>query len=121
MAGSGSTLLVVEDEFYLAMDVAEGIERAGGSVMGPCSDVETSIAELRRETPHCALVDINLGQGPSFEVAHELKRRHVPFLFLTGYDAPAVPPEHAGVERIEKPADTNRIVAAVCRLTAEAG
>jgi DNA-binding response OmpR family regulator len=114
---NGTKILVVEDEFYLAMDISEGLERAGGNVIGPCADTETSIAELRREKPDCALVDINLGDGPSFEIAEELKRRDVPFLFLTGYDAPSVPTEHADVQRIEKPADTDRIIDAVCRLT----
>jgi DNA-binding NarL/FixJ family response regulator len=113
---SGRTILVVEDEYYLAMDIREGIEQAGGRVQGPCGDAATGLAELDRETPDCAVLDINLGQGPSFEIAEELTRRRVPFVFLTGYDAPAIPPGLAGVERIEKPADGDRVVDAVARL-----
>ncbi len=112
----GATVLVIEDEFYLAMDVKEGIEEAGGRVRGPWPDAAAGIRELRRGLPDCAVVDINLGEGPSFGIAEELKRRNVPFLFLTGYDAPSIPPGFADIERIEKPAGPDRIVEAVARL-----
>jgi len=113
---SGTTVLVIEDEFYLAMDVKEGIEQAGGTVCGPWPDAADGLAELRRGVPDCAVVDINLGQGPSFKIAEELKRRNVPFLFLTGYDAPSIPPGFAEIERIEKPAGAERVVEAIARL-----
>jgi ActR/RegA family two-component response regulator len=113
----GTKILVVEDEFYLAMDIKEAIEQAGGHVHGPCADTAAGLAELLRETPDYAVVDINLGRGPSFEIAEELKRRRVPFLFLTGYDAPSIPAGLADVERIEKPADAARVVEAVARRT----
>jgi ActR/RegA family two-component response regulator len=113
----GTKVLVVEDEFYLAMDIKEAIEQAGGQVRGPCADVAAGLAELLRETPDCAVVDLNLGHGPSFEIAEELNRRSVPFVFLTGYDAASIPTGLAAVERIEKPADARHVVEAVARLT----
>ncbi|HYW16724.1 MAG TPA: response regulator [Allosphingosinicella sp.] len=114
---SGTKILVIEDEFYLAMDIKEALERAGGQVRGPFADAGDGLAELERERPDCAIVDINLGNGPSFEIAEELQRWGVPFLFLTGYDAPAIPPGLADIERLEKPADSGTVVEAVARLT----
>jgi hypothetical protein len=35
---AGKTVLVVEDEFYLAIELAEEIERLGGTVIGPYAD-----------------------------------------------------------------------------------
>ena len=113
---TGARILVVEDEFYLAMDIKDGIERAGGAVLGPCADGASGISALLRERPDCAIVDINLGDGPSFDVAAELKRHGVPFVFITGYDAPSIPAELGDVERIEKPADTRRVIEALGRL-----
>ncbi|UZK67789.1 response regulator [Sphingomonas sp. M1-B02] len=112
----GMRILVVEDEFYLATDIADQIERAGGTVLGPCADASAGVAELDA-SPDCAVIDINLGQGPSFEMAEALKRRGVPFLFMTGYDAATIPLEFAHVERVAKPADTSRVIDAIARLT----
>lgn len=113
---SGMSILVVEDEFYLAADIAEQIERLGGTVLGPCPDALAGVAELD-SSPHFAIVDINVGQGPSFEMAEALTKRGVPFLFLTGYDAATIPSEFAHIERIAKPADTSRVIEAIARLT----
>jgi DNA-binding NarL/FixJ family response regulator len=99
------------------MEIKEAIERAGGHVLGPCADAPAASSEMAREIPHCAVVDINLGYGPSFEVADELKRMGVPFLFLTGYDAPTIPRHLADVERVEKPAESDRVINAIVRLT----
>ncbi len=113
---SGTTVLVVEDEFYLAMDIRDAVEGAGGRVIGPCQDSSAVLSELRRQIPDCAVVDINLGNGASFEITEELQRRQVPFLFLTGYDAASIPPELARIERIEKPSEMHRVLEAITRL-----
>jgi len=114
---NGTSVLVVEDEFYLAMEIKEAIERAGGNVLGPCADAPGASSEMAREIPHCAVVDINLGYGPSFEIAEELRHMGVPFLFLTGYDAPTIPHHLADVHRVEKPAESDRVIEAIVRLT----
>ena len=49
------------------------------------------------------VVDINLGRGPTFEIASMLTEKQVPFLFVTGYDQAAIPPEYESVRRLEKP------------------
>lgn len=115
---SGTNVLVVEDEFYLATEIAEQIERAGGSVLGPCPDAYSGIKALDAH-PDCAVLDINLGQGPSFEIARALKEQGVPFLFLTGYDAAVIPSEFAHIERIPKPTDGYRVIDAIAGLTAK--
>ena len=113
---TGAGILVVEDEYYLAMELKEAIERAGGTVLGPCPDAAAAHAAMEGQSPACAVLDINLGEGPSFALAETLAGRGVPFLFLTGYDSASIPPALAGVERIEKPADIGRVVATVGRL-----
>jgi CheY-like chemotaxis protein len=116
----GAKILIVEDEYYLATEIAEQVERAGGTVLGPFPDGPASLEQLDAD-PDCAVVDINLGQGPSFVVAEALQRRGVPFLFLTGYDAATIPPEFAHVERIEKPANTSRVIDTIARLSGVEG
>lgn len=117
---TGLNILVLEDEFYLAVEIKEGIERAGGVVMGPFPNAVAATAEIKRQTPDCAVVDINLGRGPSFEIVETLQDKAIPFIFLTGYDAPSIPPELADVELIEKPAELSRVIESLVRLTGKA-
>ena len=110
---AGRKVLVVEDAFYLAMDVKAALQGVGAEVIGPFAEVEDALASLERRPPHCAVLDVNLGVGASFDLARALKRRAVPFLFFTGYDQSAIPAEFADVLRLEKPVDSARVVSAL--------
>lgn len=114
---TGRRVLVVEDDYYLATDAARALRGAGAEVVGPCATEEDARAELAEARPDAAVVDINLGPGPSFKLAEALKDRGIPFVFTTGYDAEVIPAEFAGVERLEKPLQLRQIVGAVARLT----
>ena len=107
---SGLRILVVEDEFYLAMEMQDEIERAGGAVIGPYGDLDAGLASLKQGLADCALLDINLGVGPSFEIADALRAEGVPFIFLTGYDASAIPDRFSDVQRVQKPANVSTIL-----------
>ena len=113
---SGRSVLVVEDDYYLATDAETALMKAGASVVGPCARSSDAISLLEASHPDCAIVDINLGSGPSYEVAASLRASSVPFLFITGYDAGAIPPEFSDVERLEKPVNVSRMVHALARL-----
>lgn len=117
---SGCAILIVEDEYHQAMDLRDEIERAGGRVIGPYPDSETGRSALRSIVADCAVLDINLGAGPRFEMADALRAANVPFLFLTGYDATIIPARFAGIPRIQKPAPHPallRMIATACRRT----
>ena len=103
---SGVRVLVLEDDFYLAMDLQDALTACGATVIGPFRDAEEAIREVERETPDAALVDVNLGQGPEFTLPARLLESGVPFAFVTGYDRAAVPSEFARVPRVEKPVST---------------
>jgi len=113
---AGTTVLIVEDEFYLAVEMRNEIEDFAGTVIGPFANPEDAIASLAEGTPDCALIDINLGEGPSFIMADALLAREVPFAFLTGYDAGSIPMRFRDVTRIEKPTTRIRIIEALMRL-----
>lgn len=102
---SGMAVLIVEDEYYLAIELAEEIERSGGSVIGPYATAEEGTASLADSHPACALIDINTGDGPSFVLADALARNGIPFVFMTGYDAEVIPERFSQVRCVQKPAD----------------
>ncbi len=117
---SDRTVLVVEDEYYLAADVSAAIARQGAKVLGPCADHREALRLLQARRPDCAVLDVNLGQGPGFDVADRLRDLGVPFLFFTGYDRENIPARFADVTRLEKPVTDTRLLELVARLCATA-
>ena len=103
-------VLVVEDEYHLAFELKSLVENAGGRVAGPFADAAEAISHLGRHRPDCGIIDVNLANGVSFVAADALVDHAVPFLFLTGYDATALPDRFAGIDRVEKPADLGRVL-----------
>lgn len=113
----GKRILVLEDDYYLATDEKALLESAGATVVGPFGTASSRDHLPDRGSVDAALVDINLGSGPSFDTARTLAERNIPFAFVTGYDATMVPEDLSHVERIEKPIRERQVIAALARLT----
>ena len=113
---TGLRVLVVEDDYYLATDTARALRGAGADVMGPYASEADARADLMDHHPDAAVVDINLGPGPSFKLAETLKDGGVPFVFTTGYDPEIIPQEFESIGRLEKPFQLRQVVGAVARL-----
>jgi CheY-like chemotaxis protein len=116
----GRHVLVVEDDYYLATDAARALQGAGAVVIGPYPTDEAALTTLDASRPDAAIVDINLGSGPSFKLAEVLRDRGIPFLFVTGYDQGAIPARFKDVERLEKPIQLRRVVEVVAKLSERA-
>lgn len=112
---AGINVLVVEDDYYLASDEKAALEDAGARVIGPCGDADEAAGLAASQPVDCAVVDVNLGEGPNFAFALTLQRQGVPFVFVTGYDQAVIPPELGSAERLEKPIRDRDLVAAVAR------
>src|SRR5262249_3956616 len=115
---AGKRILVLEDDYFLAIDAERALQNAGADVVGPFPTEAAALAATASQDLPAALVDINLGAGASFATAEALRAKGVPFIFLTGYDQAIVPPAFADVPRFEKPADLRRVVTAIHALAA---
>lgn len=113
---SGRRILIVEDNFYLASDAARALREAGAEIIGPIPRTGMALDVLTRDGIQAAVVDINLGDGPSFELADALKQHRVPFVFVTGYDQIVIPERLSNIVILQKPADMKAVVQAVVRL-----
>ena len=102
----GRRILIVEDEYLIAHDVAERLTLCGAEVVGPAADIDDALAAIRENVVDAAVLDLNLAGRTDFRVADELLRRNLPFVFATGYDASIIPARLQHVERFEKPYDT---------------
>lgn len=112
----GCRVLVIEDDYYLADDAHRLLRQAGATVLGPCARLDQCMALLESSPMDCAVVDINLGRGLSFEIPAWLREHGIPFVFVTGYGEDVIAEPYADVERLEKPVESRRLVIAVKRL-----
>lgn len=94
-------ILVVEDEFFVALSVQDMIEQSGHQVVGPFRSLLSAWNAAQKEKIDAALLDIRIEGGTAFPVANTLQARHIPFAFVTAHtdlvslkvyrEAPVVP------------------------------
>jgi CheY-like chemotaxis protein len=103
---AGRRILVIEDEYFLADDIARAMQTAGAEVVGPAGDADEGLALLSEGGRiDAAILDINLHGEMIYPFASLLRSRHIPFAFATGYDKGAIPAEFQDVPHWEKPFD----------------
>ncbi len=83
----GSTILVVEDERLVALDLQRSLERMGYIVPATAATQEEAVAAARAHSPDLVLMDIRLAQQDDGIAAAVALRedRDVPVVFLTAY------------------------------------
>jgi DNA-binding response OmpR family regulator len=102
---SGRRVLIVEDRYLIATEVADAVEDLGGEVLGPVSSVRAAAELLRKQPPDLALLDVNLDGEMVFPLAENLERVSTPIIFLTGYNAETLPAPWRDTPRLVKPVD----------------
>ena len=78
-------ILIVEDEFVIAMELALTLRSAGYEVLGPALSVSEALRMLRAERPDAAVLDVNLAGEWVTPVAEVLRAMFVPFILASGY------------------------------------
>jgi CheY-like chemotaxis protein len=102
----GRRVLVVEDEYFLADDIARALAALGAQTVGPYGDLEEATHVVDRDIAiDAAIVDVNLRNELIFPLARSLRARKVPFVFTTGYDKSSIDPEFHDVPLWGKPLD----------------
>lgn len=107
---AGKRILVVEDDYLIATDLARTLQAAGASVVGPAPSVDRALALIDAETLDAAILDVNLNGDRSFPIAEVLHARGIPFLFATGYDCDDIPAAWNGYPCVVKPMPIEAIV-----------
>jgi DNA-binding response OmpR family regulator len=109
----GRSILVLEDEPLIALEIVDGLRRAGASVfLAHCLRDALPLAE--HPDLSAAVLDFGLRDGDAAPVCERLNARDIPFVLYSGYRHT----HHAcrnGV-RLQKPAATADLVSAVTSL-----
>ncbi|WP_292292938.1 response regulator [Marivita sp.] len=82
---SGKRVLVVDDEWLIALDVQDIIEGLGCSVMGPVASASAALELISTDPPDCAVLDVHILNGTSEPIAAALQKRGCPFVVVTAY------------------------------------
>lgn len=80
----GRCVLIVEDEPFIAFDLADAIESAGGTVVGPAATIRQALALIDTEQVEAAILDVNLPDGDIGPVIAALTNEDVQLLVHTG-------------------------------------
>ncbi|HKT75718.1 MAG TPA: response regulator [Sphingobium sp.] len=115
---AGKRILIVEDEYFIASDLQRALHAEGAVVVGPVGELNQALSLAADKALDAAILDVNLEGAMSFPIAERLAAGHVPFMFLTGYDAWSLPPGYEETPRLPKPFSTPRVVDAVSALCA---
>lgn len=115
---SGMNILIVEDDFFVAEDLACTLAEEGAAIIGPVGSVAEALDTITRcDALDRAVLDVTLRRETVYPVADLLRRRHVPFVFLTGYDKSSLSERFAEEPMMNKPLDPARLIAKLVSLT----
>ena len=98
----GLRVLVIEDEFLIALDLLLILDDLGCVALGPAATVPEALHLLAADPPEATLLDLNLDGASTAPVAEALAACGVPFATVTAY-AIRPGPVFDGVPAIAKP------------------
>jgi two-component sensor histidine kinase len=97
-------VLLVEDTILIALDAEDMMRELGVETVRITSNVTQALREIATRRPDFALLDVNLGDDKSFQVAKRLAELGVRFAFATGYgNEVGFPAAFASAPKLRKP------------------
>ena len=109
----GKSVLIVEDEFFIGLMLAEEISRAGGTSIGPATSVADALKEIESRIVDAVILDAKLVDGSGAELADCLEKRRIPFVVVSGYDREGLPTGLRSAPFIAKPVSVPLLMKAI--------
>jgi DNA-binding response OmpR family regulator len=112
IAGSlaGLTILVVEDEPLILLNIAQVLERTGVAITATTT-LKHALLLVEHDGIDGAIVDLALGTDYSFVLCKRLEQRGVPFLVYTGMPSEVLEGSCTSTLILQKPAMDEELVA----------
>jgi CheY-like chemotaxis protein len=96
-------VLLVEDEFLVALSMERMLHRLGVEVVGPIGSVAEALAIACSVELDGAVLDVNVDGEKIYPCAEQLGERGIPFILTTGYAAANLPERYRTAARLGKP------------------
>ena len=104
------TILVVEDEPSIGIDLASILHDGGADAVGPIASLPKALSAVFNVHIDGAIIDLVLYGDLSFDVADLLDVACIPFVFYTGLDTRLIPHRHRNVLCLQKPLAATHVV-----------
>lgn len=115
-AGGALRVLLVEDEPLIALMIEDMLADLGLEVARAAATLAQAMRAAEEADVDLALLDINLKGEQSFPAAEILRRRGIPFLFVTGYGALGIHGTDFQTVVLQKPFASPELRAALARV-----
>jgi CheY-like chemotaxis protein len=105
----GLSVLLVEDEFMVALDAEQMVKELGAAAVEVVSTFEAAERRARDGQFDLVLLDVNLNGRLSYPLAEAIGRRGIPVILTTGYELRDQPDVPRGAVCLAKPYTVQRL------------
>jgi two-component SAPR family response regulator len=105
----GIRVLVVEDEFLVALDLEAMIRDLGGTVVGPVTHLDAARTAMLQEKINCAILDVRLDGHTSLPLGF-------PVILASGYGSDQLPNRFADTPKLRKPVSVHELTRVLERI-----
>ena len=109
---AGLSVLVLEDEFFIAFALKETLEKAGAQAVVIARSLQDATEQVVADVS-AAILDIRLPDGTSFDLAKELQAKGIAITFHSGHSDYSDVEDFELAEFCPKPAVPEQIVSSV--------
>ena len=111
---SGMTILIVEDEFLIALEAQRIVEDAGASAILASTLMQARVHLASGTRIDATLLDLRLGRDDALPLARELHSKGTPVVIASGFDPGVGLPSVPVVAKPYRDADLIAAILAVC-------
>ncbi len=101
--GRHKRVLIIEDELMMAMMLDYMLTGLGYDSAGTAQCLDEALSKIDQESFEAVILDVNLNGQSTFDLAEVLEKKHVPFVFSTGYDKDVLPEKYRYYPILQKP------------------
>lgn len=110
---SGRTIMIVEDDYFVACELTQHFRTAHARVLGPFATVDAALDHAHGAD--LAVLDLNLRDRTVYPLADHLMDVAIPFVFYSAQDMTSIPRRFAHISRLPKPREARDTVAMLDR------
>ncbi len=115
------TVLVVEDEVIVALDLSETVRDMGFRVEGPYANKSHAFIAIDEEMPDFAILDVMTADGEVFPLADALTEAGVPIIFHSGHvTAREIADRYPQAQAAAKPCPPSKLMAMIAEANKKA-